>query len=340
MVDEITKIEKEVKRDFKKFFKNYWAIAAVILAVLLVIVLVYNSYSSISKSAAGQKVLDFAKQQGVNATIINVTSKGSVYEVVLSMTSNGQAQEVPVYITKDGKNLVPTLYPLTTDTSDTPDTSDQTQQTSQTVTQKSNKPIVELFVMAYCPYGTQMEKGIIPAVEALKDKIDFKIKFVYYAMHGQKEVNENTVQYCIQNEQNNKYLNYLTCFLNSSDSTSCLTKAGIDKTKLNSCVAAADKQFNITANFNNQSSWLSGQYPMYNVNLADNQKYQVGGSPTLVINGEEIQAARDPASLLATICSGFNTKPTECNTQLPSTTPSAGFGYDASASGSTTAQCG
>lgn len=333
MVDEVTKIEKEVKKDFKKFFKNYWAIATVILAILLIVVLTVNYTSNISKATAGQKVLDFAKAQGVDATLTEVNDKGSVYEVILTM----QGQETPVYITKDGKNFVPALYPLTPSEDTTP--SDTTQPTTE-VTQKSDKPIVELFVMSYCPYGTQMEKGIIPAVEALKDKIDFKIKFVYYAMHDKQEIDENTKEYCIQKEQTSKFLPYLTCFLNSSNSASCLTKAGINQAQLTTCVAAADKQFNITANYNDKSSWLSGQYPMYNVDLADNQKYSVGGSPTLIINGEEIAAARDPASLLSTICSGFNTPPAECNTQLPSTTPSAGFGYNAAASGSQTAQCG
>jgi len=65
------------------------------------------------------------------------------------------------------------------------------------VTNKTDKPEVELFVMSYCPYGTQMEKGILPAFDTLGDTVDAELKFVDYAMHGEKEVKENLRQYCI-----------------------------------------------------------------------------------------------------------------------------------------------
>src|SRR3989338_8353212 len=70
---------------------------------------------------------------------------------------------------------------------------------------KSDRPKVELFVMADCPYGLQMEKAYIPAWDLLKKKADIDVKFVSYAMHGKKEVDENTRQYCIQKEQDGKY---------------------------------------------------------------------------------------------------------------------------------------
>ena len=78
---------------------------------------------------------------------------------------------------------------------------------------KSDKPNVELFVMSHCPFGTQAEKGIIPVVNLLKNKINFSVKFVDYSMHGKSEIDENTLQYCIQKEESKKYIPYLTCFL-------------------------------------------------------------------------------------------------------------------------------
>ncbi|MEM2131153.1 MAG: GILT family protein, partial [Candidatus Woesearchaeota archaeon] len=72
--------------------------------------------------------------------------------------------------------------------------------------EKKDKPEVQLFVMSHCPFGTQMEKGILPVVELLGNKIDFKVRFVYYAMHGEVEVKEQLRQYCIQKEQQDKYL--------------------------------------------------------------------------------------------------------------------------------------
>ena len=204
---------------------------------------------------------------------------------------------------------------------------------------KSSKPVVELFVMSHCPYGTQMEKGIIPVVEQLGNKISFAVKFVYYSMHGAKEVNEELNQYCIEKEQNGKYFDYLKCFLGSGDGQSCLASTGIDSGKLSACTQSADQQFSVTKNLNDQASWLSGQFPLVNLFKADNDKYGVGGSPTLIINGTEAKVGRDSQSLLTVICGAFTSAPGECSGSLSSQTPSAGFGTGAAA-GSSGAACG
>jgi hypothetical protein len=209
---------------------------------------------------------------------------------------------------------------------------------------KTDRPKVELFVMSYCPYGTQEEKGVIPAVEALKGKIDFSVKFVYYSMHGKTEIDENTRQYCIQKEQGDRYIPYLVCFLNDSNYSRCIVSANVSSTPLNACMNATDAAYNITGLFNDQASWLEDQggnpaYPLYMVNMADNQKYGVQGSPTLVINGAEASSGRDSASVLSAICNAFNAKPGECGTTLSSAAPSAGFGYTGTGDAGA-AQCG
>lgn len=206
---------------------------------------------------------------------------------------------------------------------------------------KKDKPDVELFVMSHCPYGTQTEKGILPAVEALGDNINFNVRFVYYAMHGKTEVDEQARQYCIQKEQRAKYLPYLKCFLEAGDTSGCLSKAGVDKTMMDSCVASADTEFGITANFNDQSKWLSGRYPLFNTDKALNDKYSVGGSPTLVINGVTAEAGRDPQSMLDAICTGFSTKPSACSQPLSASAYDPGFGFTQSAgSNNIAAGCG
>ncbi len=200
----------------------------------------------------------------------------------------------------------------------------------------SDKPNVELFVMAYCPYGTQIEKGILPVIDLLGDKINFELKFVNYAMHGEKEVNENLRQHCIQEEQNDKFISYLKCFLKNSDSPTCLKETNVDTDKLNACTTATDTKFSVTENLNNKQ----GPFPAFLINDADNKKYGVKGSPTLVINAQQANSARDAESLLQTICSAFTTPPSECNTTLSTTNPSPGFGYDASGSDSSAGGCG
>jgi len=209
---------------------------------------------------------------------------------------------------------------------------------------KTDKPVVELFVMSYCPYGTQIEKGILPVLTALGTKINYTLKFVNYAMHDKKELDENLRQYCIQKNQPAKLSAYLTCFLKVGQGTedSCMQTAGVAAATVKTCMTQADTQFDVTKNYEDKSTY-QGSYPPFNVNKADNEKYGVKGSPTLVINGvEAASAGRDATSLLKTICSGFKTEPKECSTTLSSAAPAPGFGEGtapaaASASG---AACG
>jgi hypothetical protein len=203
-------------------------------------------------------------------------------------------------------------------------------------------------VMSYCPFGTQIEKGILPVVAALGNKIKFTLEFVDYSMHNDKatndmkELNENMRQYCIQKNQPDKLSAYLTCFLKKGQGTEsdCMTSAGVNATQVESCMSQTDTQFDVTKDFNDQSTWSNGQFPPFNVNKDDNTKYGVQGSPTLVINDTVDQAAgRDSASLLKSICGAFNTAPDACNQQLSSTAPSPGFG-EGTASGGSNASCG
>lgn len=209
---------------------------------------------------------------------------------------------------------------------------------------KSKTPVVELFIMAYCPYGLQMEKAFLPVMQLLKNKADLSIKFVNYVMHGKKEIDENTRQYCIQSEQPAKYFSYLNCFFSAgandgqeADYGSCLKQAGVDTSALTKCVARVDKQFGITTKYNDQSSWLSGQFPLYPIYDDLNNKYGVRGSPTLVINGAEVSASRTPEAVKQAVCASFETAPAECQQTLSTQAAVAGFGTGAGTG--TTANC-
>jgi len=49
-----------------------------------------------------------------------------------------------------------------------------------------------------------------------------------------------------------------------------------------------------------KSSWLNGNFPKIGIWMQHlNTKYNVGGSPTLIINGVESNAGRDSASFLS-----------------------------------------
>ena len=314
MDDEENQEEQETKKEssfLKSFYKNHWAIATIILAVILLLVLFSNITGNtitgnvVSSSTAGQNLINFADAQGVELEILGITDIGNFYELDVSL--NGQ--DTILYLTKDGENLAQ-LIPIKT--SETPQIASQPQDIP-----KSDKPEIELFIMTHCPYGTQAEKGFIPTIEALGNKINAKIRFVHYFMH-EPEKAETPVQICIREEQPDKFLNYLKAFLKEGNTQTALTAAGIDKTALNDCVANRAEQY-------------------YAEDSALSEGYGVQGSPTLVINGVQASSGRDSASYLKTICSAFNTEPSECNAVLSSSSPSPGFGYETGSD--TGAQC-
>lgn len=274
-----------------------------------------------AKAATEKFVNENLMPAGSSVTIDEIVREGSLYKVNINL---GEGQMVESYLTLDGKTFFPQGFPTLEEaeevTGATPVAADNVI--------KSDKPKVELFVMSHCPYGLQMEKGILPVINTLKDKIDFELKFVDYAMHGEKELQEQLSQYCIQKNSPEKLNTYLSCFLGSGESDTCLAQVGLNKDKgdLKDCIAETDEEYKTTYNFENNLNY-SGQFPEFAINKEDNVKYNVAGSPTLIINEGEVNSKRDSASLLATVCSAFNEAPEECNTSLPSSSPSAGFGY-------------
>lgn len=325
-------MENTYEKKSKK--KLGWVIATGLVALAVIGLVVYFVMNGLPFGNLSEKVAQAKAESFVNtdllageggATVKIVGSEGNLYKLEITY----QGRKIDSFMTKDGKKFFPQVFemiPAKPADGAPADPAASNAQAPVTEAPKSDKPIVELFVMSYCPYGTQIEKGIIPAVQALGNKIDFKLKFVSYTMHGDKENQENLREYCIDKEQNNKLLGYLTCFLKASDSAGCLKSSGVDENKVNACMTATAKTNQVTGTD-------------FSVHQADNEKYGVQGSPTLVINGATIQSGRDSASLLKAICSGFNSAPSECNVQLSSAAPAAGFGEGTDASGSAAAGC-
>jgi len=265
-------------------------------------------------------------QPGTEISIKEVVEEGGLYKVVVNLPDG---KEVDSYLSMDGKKFFPQVMDIAETEAATADATNGKKAAAQPVdVPKTEKPVVEVFVMAYCPYGTQIEKGLLPVVKTLGDKADIQVKFVSYAMHGEKELDENLRQYCIEKEQNDKYYSYLECFLTDDDSEGCLASTGINTRKMDACVTATDKEYKVKELFADKSTWSGGSYPQFNVHKDENVKYGVKGSPTLVINGVTASAGRDSASLLTAICSGFKDAPEECSTQLSSASPAPGFGFD------------
>lgn len=332
----MTKMCKRLMRD-KKFLSLLAGV--LVLAILAVAWFVFNNkkeYQELSIREASLVTENFINSylmpSGSRASVTASSEEYDLYKLVIDI---GNEDPVESYVTKDGRLFFPQALEI--ETIDSANTNPASAQSPTPVNvPKSDKPEVELFVMSYCPFGTQMLKGLLPVLETLGDNIDFELKFNDYAMHEKVELDENLVQYCVQKEEPENLNAYLTCFLEAGDRENCLAE-NTNVNKINNCVTATDKEFNVTENYNNKIDW-KGNFPGFNVYKEDNAKYSVGGSPTLIINGANISSARDSVSLLNTICSAFNEAPEACSAQLNNQSPTPGFGFDFSAA-STEASC-
>ncbi len=320
----------------EKFLK----IGLLILVILLVISIFSDGFKKIpsfgsenfSSQEAGEKALNYINHnllQGATADLIAIEEERDLYKIKLKIGD----QDFDSYITKDGKFLFPQGINLDEKITENPEGDNQENQ-SQEIS-KRDKPDLKLFAMSYCPFGLQAEKAFLPVYDLLKEKADMGIYFVDYAMHGKKEIDENLRQYCVQKEEKEKYSAYLNCFVKEDNFTKCLDEAKIDKTKLNSCISATDEEYSITAQYNDKDSWLNGRYPEFDVHGDLNEKYEVRGSPTFIINDKVVNInPRSPENLKKIVCQSFTTAPPGCSQTLSNDVASTGFGGGTSPSSS------
>jgi hypothetical protein len=161
------------------------------------------------------------------------------------------------------------------------------------------------------------------------------------SMHGPEEAVENLRQICIREEQASKYWNYISCYMQKTtstaasgmplgDSAGCQALTGIDTTKLNACVSDSNRGL---------------AYAQTDFDLST--KYNVSGSPTLILNGTQVSESdfggRSSDGVKSMVCAGFNSKPSFCSTKLNTTAAATSFyaTYATSSNGSSgSTQCG
>ncbi|MBI2630105.1 hypothetical protein HYW76_03310 [Candidatus Pacearchaeota archaeon] len=299
---------------------NTWKISAVILGIVAAILLVIlftgkTMGNTVPGNEAGKGLVQYLNQKtNGGVEFISSADKGYLYEIKVRY----QGKEIPVYSTKDGKYFVQSAIPLTDQ--QVMGNNAASVNTPQEVV-KSDKPVAEAFIFSYCPYGLQFEKALFSAYELLKDKVDFKIVAIG-AMHGEFEKVETLRQISIEQIYGkDKLFSYLKEFDKNTDIGNCrgddgclnkylldiYNKLSIDKTKI-------------------ENYMKSDAEKIYNEQNARANNLGVGGSPTFVINGVQVQVNRDSNSIKEVVCEAFNTKPSECSQSLSAQSASAGFG--------------
>ena len=297
-------------------------IAIVVAGAIIAGAIIYINQGKVSGSLspqnAAEKAIDYINKnlvaEGVNVSLITVSEESGVYKIHIQVGE----QEYDSYVSKDGKLLFIEAIKIEPSPGEESDSEEVT---------KSDKPDVKLFVMSYCPYGLQAQKMFLPVYDLLKGKAEMGVYFVNYIMHEKQEIDENLRQYCIQKEQESKYYDYLNCFVIDGDFEKCLSEANIDRTKLATCVSETDKEYNITAQYNDKSTWLNGMFPKFDVHTDLNEKYGIQGSPTIVINDQVVNVSpRSPEKFKEVICQAFNSLPEECSQVLSDDIASTGIG--------------
>lgn len=321
---------------FEKLSKNLIPLAIIVAGAFIAGAVVFVNQEkiaspemeSISPQQAGEKVIAFINEnllaEGMAAVLVSINEESGIYKFWLEI----EGQQYPSYVTKDGK----LLFPEEGIDLESASVQAQEEETAGEIA-KRDKPDVKLFVMSYCPYGLQAQKMFLPVYDLLKNKADMGIYFVDYIMHEKEEIDENLRQYCIQKEEKEKYYDYLSCFVQDGEFEKCLEETNIDKNKMNSCVSQTDQEYKITELYNDETTWLNGYYPQFNVQADLNEQYGIGGSPTIVINDETVSVSqRSPEKFKEVVCQAFNAPPEECSQTLSEEVFSPGFGFDTGSS--------
>jgi len=322
---------------------NVWMITTVILAIALAFVLVGGkSFNAIDPEEASKKAVEWIKSyfaaNGLNVEVklINYSeSESGIYKFTVELKSDVGTTTETYYVTKDGKLFLPQAF----ETEKLFEVSRSQENETEQQIEKTDKPVANVFIMSHCPFGIQFLKAYIPVIELLGNKAELNINFVNYIMHGKQELDDNMIIYCIQKNEKSKLTKFLRCFVESGNSSACINSVGINTSSLNQCIKETDEKFNITKLYEDKSTWLNGYYPRFPVDDALATKYNVGGSPTFILNGKEIRITRSANAIKETICSAFKEIPSECKTTLSNITESPGFGPIGKAGSSSSGQC-
>ena len=193
------------------------------------------------------------------------------------------------------------------------------------------KPEMKFFVMSFCPFGKQAERGIGPVARLFKNKATIEPHYVIYekycakreectpeelakfcltnkgdycSMHGIDELREDIRQLCLWKYDQKKWWDYVDAVnaeCNLDNIGTCwkgvAEKIGLNINKIEACSKNEAKD-------------------LLAVEKELNKKFGVRGSPQVFINGAEYRGGRAPENYKNAVCSGFKKQPKECKEEL------------------------
>jgi len=341
-----------LKNKLKTMNRKTILICVAVIAIIITAGLIYANSNSgftfptlfgMSDQKIGEQVVKYINDNqlaSTTATLVKVSETSGLVKVTIKIGTS----QFDSYSTKDGKFLFPQAFdmsPKKTSASTSANASANTGSKTATEVTKTDKPELDAFVVSSCPYGLQMQRAIVEAVKNSPSlAANIVIRYIgsitngtIDSMHGPEEAAENLRQICIRQEQPTKFYNYLACYMKKTtatassgmplgDSKGCQASTGIDTSKLNSCVS--DKNKGVA-------------YAKKDFDLAT--KYNVSGSPALVLNGASIDetgyGGRSADGVRSMVCAGFTKEASFCSTKLNTVAASVSFNASYASSGST-----
>lgn len=334
-------------------------VAVAVVVVFVAGVSVYNLYSkggsglfgTLSADAAGNKAVNYINDNYLKTTgkavFESASSDSTLYLVKFKVTMQGKTQEDSAYVTKDGKYLFPQMQGIPIDLTQSAATAASSsgggnKATTAAALKKSDKPLVEAFIVSSCPYGLQMQRVLANVVQNIPAaKSNIKVEYIgsvsngkITSMHGDEEAQENLRQICIRQEQPALYWNYVSCYMKKTagtmsngmpigDSKGCVASTGVSQASLSGCMTDASRGL---------------KYAQADFDLAD--KYGVSGSPTLIVGGDTVDefsfGGRTADALKTIICDASNTKPSYCSQTLSKDSANTSFAATYSSGSSAT----
>lgn len=313
-VKKIPQTEKQILQERPIRSKKYLFFAIVLAAVFFGIFLKINNdknnINNFKNKVIPEAVAKIVNSPGTKVSIGKISDIDGVYEFELALGNGANNQKYTSYITKDGKILFTSGIKLAV-------LGTQTQQPTTTKTtskdiKKSDNPNIVAFIVSNCPFGLQMQRVLSKTISELPEILPYlNVKYIgsitdgkISSMHGDNEAQENLKQICIREEQKDKYWNYVSCYIKAGKTNECLASSGIDTNTLNSCVSDPSKGL---------------KYAQADFDIAN--KYSIGSSPTLLVNGSQTVSEFDfggriPDAIKQIVCNASNKKPEFCSKTL------------------------
>ncbi len=186
-----------------------------------------------------------------------------------------------------------------------------------------DKPVLDFFVMSYCPFGNVAEEAVGPVYDLLKDKVYFRPRYVIYgnfkdggsdyclddgklcSLHGVQELNQNIREACVKEKHG----------LQSWFDFAFKMNTACDYNNADTCWEPVAKELDLDTEFIKECQKSKG------VDIMREDKrvgdlFSVSGSPTMFINGEQFSGGRNSEAIKQAICDTFDQKPAECDTVL------------------------